>query len=1054
MQLHHFNRVLIRTPLFPLEWAYARGMGPGGANSGGAISEDAGASAFSGLTLAQASLFAEGLYLSSPEFWMEWQKKDQLKGKALEKLHRTFTKYWLRSCVRCTPYATFAGCFLSTTDLSSTKAVLSPAHLRRVRTDMHFLTQITEAIAKMPEVIHQIKFYPNNSIYAYAGTYRYVEYSIDRGTRQYQITSVQGASYLDKLLKRAQGGVTLDALRDLLMQLEEVSLEEAKEFIMEMVDSQLLVSELEPALTGTDSFERLMRQLSALPSSVEISTSLQHIYRLLSNPGNGVGWIEEIGKAWRKLALLDTTAQAVQKNTLQVDLFLSMHPCHIQQGLIDAILSQAQDLSGLGRQDTPADLEAFRKRFLDKYEEAQVPLSLALDADTGIGFSSSTDDLAGNSPLINELSEEGSDPGPRTFKVDPVFEYLIRKYDDYLRHQESCIRLTEEELSALRSTARNSRFPSSMYLCGSLMKEGGLLDPENFVFDLHDFGGPGGANLLARFALGDDQIACFTREIIKKEEQADPGVLYAEVVHLPQARTGNVLLRPVLRDYEIPYVGGSGAEPSQLIPMDDLLVSVRHNEIILTSKRHQKRVLPRLTTAHNFLSDNLPIYKFLCLLSFQNLSGLRVWDWGPLTALEQLPRVVYKNLILSKAQWRITEAHLSDLPPLAADYPLYFQGWRTKLNMPERVVYVEQDNTLLIDFTQAAGIDLFLHYLSRNKKLLLMEFLDTPENAMVRDEQGRGYTQELIIPMEVTAAAVPATVPAAVPAAAVQRKFGPGSQWLYFKLYCGAKSAETILRDVLKPFLENMDGQYQSCFFLRYKDEFSHLRIRFYNQDLSLQGPLQQAFLSALQPWVTAGMIDRVVIDTYSRELERYGADLIGQSERLFSADSLFVLQLLDLLEGRESLRPLLALRSIDALLDDFGLTLDEKRSLMGTLQAAFYKEFGGSPLLQRQLNEKYRERQGTIFSYLNPALDYANGLADAITLLRQRSLSNQVIIGELLTSLPLGKVKPRSLEVLPSLIHMSVNRLFVARQRKYELVLYHFLEKYYTSQVAIRKGR
>ena len=30
------------------------------------------------------------------------------------------------------------------------------------------------------------------------------------------------------------------------------------------------------------------------------------------------------------------------------------------------------------------------------------------------------------------------------------------------------------------------------------------------------------------------------------------------------------------------------------------------------------------------------------------------------------------------------------------------------------------------------------------------------------------------------------------------------------------------------------------------------------------------------------------------------------------------------------------------------------------------------------------------------------------------------------------------------------MNRLFIGNQRKYELVVYHFLKKYYTSQLAI----
>ena len=35
----------------------------------------------------------------------------------------------------------------------------------------------------------------------------------------------------------------------------------------------------------------------------------------------------------------------------------------------------------------------------------------------------------------------------------------------------------------------------------------------------------------------------------------------------------------------------------------------------------------------------------------------------------------------------------------------------------------------------------------------------------------------------------------------------------------------------------------------------------------------------------------------------------------------------------------------------------------------------------------------------------------------------------------------------------MFMNRLFIAQQRKYELVIYYFLEKYYTSAIATEKN-
>ena len=64
---------------------------------------------------------------------------------------------------------------------------------------------------------------------------------------------------------------------------------------------------------------------------------------------------------------------------------------------------------------------------------------------------------------------------------------------------------------------------------------------------LHHVGGPSGANLLGRFCHADPDLLANVAEHLREEEALDPDAIFAEVVHLPEGRLGNVLLRPVLR---------------------------------------------------------------------------------------------------------------------------------------------------------------------------------------------------------------------------------------------------------------------------------------------------------------------------------------------------------------------------------------------------------------------------------------------------------------------------------------------------------------------------
>jgi lantibiotic biosynthesis protein len=85
-------------------------------------------------------IFQEGLYLSSPEFWQEFQKREQLNGKEKEKLELSFTKYWLRSSVRCTPYGTFAGSAMANISDQDSALILASndTHRRSLRLDMNY----------------------------------------------------------------------------------------------------------------------------------------------------------------------------------------------------------------------------------------------------------------------------------------------------------------------------------------------------------------------------------------------------------------------------------------------------------------------------------------------------------------------------------------------------------------------------------------------------------------------------------------------------------------------------------------------------------------------------------------------------------------------------------------------------------------------------------------------------------------------------------------------------------------------------------------------------
>ncbi|MGY0034956.1 lantibiotic dehydratase [Pedobacter sp. NJ-S-72] len=152
------------------------------------------------------------------------------------------------------------------------------------------------------------------------------------------------------------------------------------------------------------------------------------------------------------------------------------------------------------------------------------------------------------------------------------------------------------------------------------------VDRGNFKFNMTVFSGPSATPLLGRFAPSLAVLDQKLKECAGVEQEQAGDAIIAEVVHLPEARIGNILQRPQIRPFEIPFLGNSSAGKDHQIPVTDLMVAVRNDKIVLRSKRLNKIIIPRLSSAHNF-ANGISVYKFLCDLQSQESSFSIVWDW-------------------------------------------------------------------------------------------------------------------------------------------------------------------------------------------------------------------------------------------------------------------------------------------------------------------------------------------------------------------------------------------------------------------------------------------
>ena len=285
------------------------------------------------------------------------------------------------------------------------------------------------------------------------------------------------------------------------------------------------------------------------------------------------------------------------------------------------------------------------------------------------------------------------------------------------------------------------------------------------------------------------------------------------------------------------------------------------------------------------------------------------------------------------------------------------------------------------------------------------------------------------------------------------RDFIPGSEWVYFKLYTGTKTADAILKNETYGYVKEMlDRQtIDKWFFIRYSDPDFHIRLRLHLKETRDFSCVFNRFFETFLPAVDAGLVWNVQCDTYQREMERYGANTISMIEDIFFIDSEFIVRLLCQLdeENPEQHRWKLALVLIDSILSAFSFDIPQRKELLLTMADNYKKEFGfTNHPPKKQLDEKFRIFRKDIANVLL----WENGSVKPLDTINARKQAISPIAKKLMEMGGSGAFEISLDSLLMSVIHMTMNRWFRSKSRLHELVIYDFMARHYTNHIAKEK--
>jgi thiopeptide-type bacteriocin biosynthesis protein len=929
------------------------------------------------------NVFKNALWLASPEFYRELEKKD-FDCQLLSKKERlTALKFYNRMSFRATPFGAFAAFGLAAWGDGSRQKMPEAADmclhlLPSVVRELDDLKQRTSGEGTLLAV--------NPTLYRMASGWRYSRYETEKNGKLSFFSYLLEYSEADAMLLEYLGDKSL-AVSGVLSYLEELTGctgEEGRLHLERLLEEQVLIKEDIPALLldtrHPGLWSNAFNEQFSLPAAMALRSG-------------GAGFRDDGRSFYAGLEMLGDVACLNES----------------WKGDISEALGVLDLLSVIPPTDA---LDKFRQAFERKFGERRVPLLEALDPDLGVAYDGL--EQMDEHELLQGLEFQRENRRTDQLTWTPVHRLFMKIWlQNSKRETYDPVLLDKADLAGLTAPALPVP-PGFSVICS--VATGKLI--------LQSAGGVTANALSGRFSAFSERFRLFCENAAQQEAAANPDMIMAEILQYSHNRIDNINRRRRVYEKVIPLntfpVAGS------LLPKD-LELFVKAGEVILLHRPSGKRVIPRLPTAFNFHHNEMLLFRFLCDLQFQGVRANLDFDPEKLfPGLNFYPRVEYGRVVLSLARWHLRREDIDDLLQLPLSISRLHLFCREK-GMPVRIAAGRGDQQLVFDLS------------NDDEALFFLESLHDASNSVITEyPEGRGgvrknndgfalqFVASLFNPGRVYSPLLPAP-----DEKAVIRDFAPGSEWVYLKIYATPRSADYLLLHVLLPWAEKNRDRVKQWFFVRFHDPDSHLRIRFRVDALQVKD-VQYELQSLVSRGPGTELVQKAYFDTYQREIERYTPGLINLVEDVFYRGSEAICRyLFGQHAGPDDEEPFWPVwhcyRVVTVFFKD---DLAQVIQLCKWAAEAYFAEHGGDKKLKRSMDDKFRVLRPVLMERV-AVLDESNTGPDAFF---ERIKTLCYASSDLA---PLSRQK-----LIADMVHMQVNRIFLSGQRKQEAFIWHCLLK------------
>ena len=686
-------------------------------------------------------LIKEMIWIASPSLYEsveEYQQGTIRSLKRREGIKKSFLRYLIRSSSRCTPFGLCAGVSMGILSSDDLVNLDKSQYHRRTRLDNHYLDLIFKQINKEDRRHTDLRYYINTSLYSIGLEYRFIKYTYDtsKKSRAYYITGINRSDIVEKVIDYINDGKKRTEI-ELFIESLGIDKKQSQDIFDKMLDNQLIISDLDLSVLGEDNLTRAVGVLSNSANNSLYYSTLSQINEKLKKLDETLTPSVE-----SKRSLIDDIDKLKitydPRLLFQCDLYTRTAIATINKKHAYKIGRLIKKLSICQVHSENSRLADFKRAFSKRYETQEIPLAQALDVDTGIGYLQDKR-ISNTTTYLDEIKavSQGKEVVISNREIGPLASSIVQQVTRALQQQAQSVHInlgsffyTKDNLHLLKGTT-------------SAMIEIVEIDREQKIY-LKNLGGSTSAALLGRFAYGSLEIANAVKSISTFEQDAEKEALLAEIHHVPDSRTGNILFRPTIRDYELTYLAHKRSLKNT-IAIDDLYVSIRRDRVLLRSKSQNREVIPMLSNAHNHRIATLPIYQFLCDLSSQSKRVQFAPDFDALFSnFFFTPRILLDDIILSKATWRLTINLFSDVQSKdKSDRNSKIRRLLSGYKIPDYIQLVQRDNLLTLNLQNDDCIDILYESLRNRKAITIQEYLKCAP--IVKDETDDSYAHEFVI---------------------------------------------------------------------------------------------------------------------------------------------------------------------------------------------------------------------------------------------------------------------------------------------------------------------